>query len=950
MKPSFKPNPTAAPEQLLELFEQSWFAGQRPDLAEFFLTVPLTMQTEVLRELVKIDLEFCWLHPESAANRPRHCRLPQRPRLEDYALAYPELGSVDQLPLDMIAEEFRVRVLAGDPVTPEDYRLRFPAHDRSLIGLLNQTRRQLKSDYPRPTNNSKAGEPEISGANLLARLEPTGLLSETQLRVLSKRTESGSKALVSSLVQQRVLTEFQAELACTTRGVPLLIGDYLLVDRLGKGGMGVVYQARHRRMQRVVALKVLAEEFAGSSELIKRFEREVVAAARLLHPNVVAAFDAGEQDGIPFMVMEYVDGLDLATVVRRHGPLTPAEAFACLLQAARGLSYAHAQGVIHRDIKPSNLLLARSGVVKILDLGLARLEKLFFQGADQAVSEEMTGTGTMMGTIDYMSPEQATNTKIADARSDIYSLGCTFYFLLTGKPVYAGDSLIARVLAHREQDPPSLVKVFPDIDPAIEVVFHRMIAKRPDDRFQSSIELQLALQPFQPRDVPAEAVLTRCISEALRLDDVSTVVPNRVPDSHPSSAVGFPNGQPGERAPSDSLCTLLTMVIPFPNGQAGERAPSASDTPQRTASSSEGSAQSNLDSEAVDSPMSVPKPQFGTFLDSAELVRGEFFRESSTGKADRESGGDQEGRVGRRKRLSRLQFLATLIFGSIGIAVASQKWRGWVGGAHPAKPSEIESLLNSLGVTVESPTGPLILARTKVTDADLRHLKQLPDLKILDLSQTGISESGLLHLNSLPNLIALDLENTSVSDAALERIPDLTRLEVLRLGGTLIGDDGLRHLASLNLLKELSLSHTAITNRALVVVGRCADLEQLELEQTNVDDDGLSQLIGLAKLQVLNLTGCVHVSNRGVGFLAQCRGLQKLYLGRTSIDDKGISSLQALTSLKQLWLDHTTVSASSLRDLGLLSSLEWLSLVGTRFSPADVNRLRQQLPNCRMTL
>ena len=253
--------------------------------------------------------------------------------------------------------------------------------------------------------------------------------------------------------------------------------------------MGQVYKARHKRMKREVALKVLAPQFVKDAAALRRFHREVEAAARLNHQNIVTAYDADEVRGTHYLVMEYVRGRDLSEIVKAHGPLSVGQAVNCVLQAARGLAYAHGQGVIHRDIKPSNLLLDNDGTIKILDMGLARIDATV---TDEAAGATLTGSGVLMGTVNYMSPEQAMDSKTADHRSDIYSLGCTLYRLLSETAMYADDTMMKRIMAHQTAPIPKL----PVDDPALQQLFERMVAKQADDRIQPTDELVAALEAW----------------------------------------------------------------------------------------------------------------------------------------------------------------------------------------------------------------------------------------------------------------------------------------------------------------------------------------------------------------------------------------------------------------------------------------------------------------------
>jgi serine/threonine protein kinase len=273
-----------------------------------------------------------------------------------------------------------------------------------------------------------------------------------------------------------------AELARHTR--------YRVLEMLGRGGMGAVYKAQHLLMQRLVALKVIDPGLTGNPAAVERFRREVIAAARLSHPNIVTALDAEQVGDLHFLVMEYVDGQSLADVVARHKRLPVPQACGYIAQAAAGLEHAFRCGMVHRDIKPHNLILTRQGQVKLLDFGLARfLSESPSQGG-------LTRQGALMGTPDYIAPEQSEDPHKADIRADIYSLGCTLYCLLAGQPPFPGGTLIQKVLAHLERTPEPLQQLRPDVPAALEQEVARMMAKRPEQRYQTPAEVIQALAVY----------------------------------------------------------------------------------------------------------------------------------------------------------------------------------------------------------------------------------------------------------------------------------------------------------------------------------------------------------------------------------------------------------------------------------------------------------------------
>jgi hypothetical protein len=265
---------------------------------------------------------------------------------------------------------------------------------------------------------------------------------------------------------------------------------YHVEELLGAGGMGAVYRARHRVMDRLVALKVINSQLVDRPGMVERFHREVKAAARLSHPNIVTAYDAEQAGDSHFLVMEFVEGTSLDRLVRERGPLPVAEACDYVRQTALGLEHAFRRGMVHRDIKPHNLMRTPEGQIKILDFGLAHFV------SETVPSSALTETGTVMGTPDYIAPEQARDAHSADTRADLYSLGCTLYFLLAGRPPFPEGGYTQKLAAHLERMPQRLSELRGDVPPELARVVERMMAKDQARRYQTPAEAADALAPF----------------------------------------------------------------------------------------------------------------------------------------------------------------------------------------------------------------------------------------------------------------------------------------------------------------------------------------------------------------------------------------------------------------------------------------------------------------------
>ncbi|RPI82576.1 MAG: serine/threonine protein kinase, partial [Planctomycetaceae bacterium] len=328
----------------------------------------------------------------------------------------------------------------------------------------------------------------------LGLVRQSGLIESEPLQAALKEIladtpdAGGSSEIAHALVKRHLLTRWQADKLLQGRHKGFLLGKYRLLSLLGTGGMSSVYLAEHRLMRRRVAIKVLPRAKVVGTSHLERFHREAQAVAALDHRNIVRAYDVDQEGDVHFLVMEYVAGRSLYEIISTEGPLEPVAAAEYVRQAAEGLQQAHKAGMVHRDIKPGNLLLDDRGTIKVLDLGLAR----FFDEKEES-SVTKRHDEKVLGTADYLSPEQAIDSHTVDTRSDIYSLGCTLYFLLVGHPPFPEGTLANRLLAHQTREPASISMLRPQVPHGLISIAEKMMAKLPEDRFQSARDTATAL-------------------------------------------------------------------------------------------------------------------------------------------------------------------------------------------------------------------------------------------------------------------------------------------------------------------------------------------------------------------------------------------------------------------------------------------------------------------------
>lgn len=358
-----------------------------------------------------------------------------------------------------------------------------------------------------PTKGVDIMSLKLTAASFLAGVKQSGLLDAARFDgVLDDLQRDGvnlndSAAIAQALVARKVLTEWQAEKLLQGRHKGFVLGRYRLLSLLGTGEMSAVYLAEHVMMERRCAIKVLPANKVQDTSYLGRFHREARAVAALNHPNIVKAFDVDKQieggSEIHFLIMEYVEGKNLGKLVLEKGPLEYADAVDYIRQGAEGLHHAHQAGLVHRDIKPENLLIDTGGVVKLLDLGLAK----FFNVTDEE-SLTIKHDEKVLGTADFLAPEQAIDSHKVDLRADIYSLGCTLYFALTGHPPFTDGSLVQRLLAHQTRKPPSIRYDRPDAPEDLVALLDKMMAKRPGDRYQTAAEAAEALSRWLVHNAP----------------------------------------------------------------------------------------------------------------------------------------------------------------------------------------------------------------------------------------------------------------------------------------------------------------------------------------------------------------------------------------------------------------------------------------------------------------
>jgi serine/threonine protein kinase len=687
--------------------------------------------------------------------------------------------------------------------------------------------------------------------------------------------------------------------------------------------MGAVYKAEHRLMERTVALKVIKKSLVEKPRAIERFSREVKAAAKLSHPNIVAAYDAEQAGDLLFLVMEYVDGVSLAEVVEQQGPLPVGQACDHVRQAALGLQHASERGMVHRDLKPHNLMRTPNNEVKILDFGLARF--ISESGRPGSLTQENAG----IGTPEYIAPEQAMDACQADIRADIYSLGCTLYFLLTGRPPFSKGTAMQKVISHLELIPPPVKDLREDVPAGLNEVLDRMLAKKPSDRYQSPAEVAQALAPFVGPSAPDSKQPARPSEASAVPGPARPATPEGMPSrsqnpDQPAPVVPAPSRNADSRwnrSPGRALFVWPMVVIGLALiGGAGFVAWTVLrvDTPNGT-----------LLIKTDDPSVQVIVRQNGrqvTIIDPATKQEIEL----EAGKYEVELAGKAKG-----LRLSTDRFTLTRNGKEI-VTVTREPGDG-------EKPPQPAFLLDpKIKPSVADRTAAEWVLKIGgsvdvVVEDKVRHISLLADLPKEAFYVAGIrlfrnqqiTIDGLANLKGLPGLIELNLGYSNK-----------------------VGDDGLEQIKQLTTLQYLHLESTAVTDTSLDrVIKGLTNLRKLNLQNTGISDAGLAHLKGLTQLNDLALHYNKRVSDAGLEHLKDLKGLRSLHLEFTGITDVALEqTVKGWARLEQLNLAATRVSDTGIQHLQGLKDLRNLTVIGTRVTEAGAQKLKSALPNCNIVL
>ena len=746
------------------------------------------------------------------------------------------------------------------------------------------------------------------------------------------------------------------------------LGDYRILDCLGRGGMGRVYRAIHTKLDKTVAIKTIASTARNKSkaqqlEADARFQLESKAIGRLDHPNIVRATDARIIDGTRFLVMEFVDGQDLSAFVKGNGPLSIEDARGVVLDVANGLKHAHENGIIHRDIKPRNMMVTSTDdkkirAVKLLDLGLATLAQ------DSIASDATSSDANFVGTPDYIAPEQATVGGHIDERSDIYSLGCTLYYLLTGKPPFhEAASTQAKLLSHTTKVPTELSVLRPDLPSDaiedIDAILKKMMAKSPENRYQSVDELIDALSASETN--PGELV-------------TDLHAGNRRPtqrEANPFSAwdrksyVGWPLVALAVFGCIFLLATVLTIklskgtliVDASPEVEVsalGDNVKVIDTKTERTFLLSIGENRLKpggykIIAEDVAQGYSFSSEEFS-------IVRGEETRisvrlenkaktlpatnrepdivpESFAEKSDAEVAVWLFEKGARRLRIVRKGMQPFWIGNRLEVPEGCQILAIDLGGQTSFGDRDLERIVHLKQLK------RLGLYDTSVTDSGMRIVGSIPSLEHVDVSiMSSLTEKGFRFLAPLPNLRILRYVRADITPEKLLAIGKLTSLTSLGLKVRDVPETSFQPLSSLRDLQELTFEESSLDGSFITYFLECKNLRHLAITSDRLEADKLKPVSQLKNLDYLSITHS-NIDRTFLPHIKDLKNLESIVFVRSTVEDDDAEFFQSFPKLRLLELRFSEISDEFVARLGIIPTLRTLNLADTNLTDASVEHL-----------
>lgn len=754
----------------------------------------------------------------------------------------------------------------------------------------------------------------------------------------------------------------EARLEAVQGAPPAQFGEYRLGPLLGRGGMGLVFQAHHRTLDRQVAIKFVPPRLDASSRGRARFLHEARAMAKLRHARLVTALDAGCEGEWTYLVMDLLAGIDLERLLRRLSPLPLDEACELVRQTAEGLAALHAHGLVHRDLKPSNLMLVEQSAgpptVKILDLGLSRW--MPEESTGDAERDRLTLEGQWLGTLDYVAPEQLKDARRASPASDLYSLGATLHVLLTGRSIWPsdrGDPLPTRIARRLLNRPELAWEARPGLPSGLKQLAEQLMSVEPTQR--PTTEQVIA----RLREWSELADLTSLYQEAMRGDDASADEP--IPSATVAPVRSETSSEHAAPPPKSRFWRLAGAVLAAV--LVGAYAWSSYMPGGKSRVESVGSTSRELD---VGGMLERPAP-------TAAERRAALAEVLAHGGRVEWEGGDAV-LTSPAELPTELPELRNLtIRGADWTALTSDKLASLLAQVGEVQHGLWLEAIDLDAAALSQITRLTSLARlnvfvveqcdlddpgrlsgfqhlqqigfpnTRLSDQGLRRLVELPDLRSLDLSATSITDDGLVALADRPFEQVVVRDNRQLTDRSLIKLAGNPHLESLTLSGTRATDAVLAKLAGHRRLNGLYLAHTATTDKGLESIATIHQLNYLALNDTRVTAQGLERLTSLP-LHDLWLDDLPCVDDEVVGRIAEIRSLRFVSLARTSITDRGVECFQRLPELRVLSLSGTQASDDSVRSLAACRSLQTLFLVDTLLTPAGCARVRELLPSCNV--